>query len=216
MNLLNPICNNSEICRGDLSGRPPPVRNNPARPLPVLSVENPSQTDTINRLVIPMDEARMSGEAVWPIITDTDEARDTILKRRSLRDYTVPEHVIERSVNLFGERVMPEDAVRRIIHSVREAGDQALIQWNQKIDGTRTDNLIVTRAELDSALRAVDPELRRALEFAAERIRAFHQKQPLSSWIDAGEEGSLGQLIRPVDSVGVYVPGGSAPCPLHC
>ena len=155
----------------------------------------------------------MSGEAGWPIITDVDEARDTILKRRSLRDYAVPQHVIERSVDLFGERVMPDDAVRRIIRSVREAGDQALIQWNQKIDGTRTDSLLVTRAELESALSAVAPELRRALEFAAERIRAFHRKQPLSSWIDAGEGGSLGQLIRPVDSVGVYVPGGSAPLP---
>ena len=155
----------------------------------------------------------MSGEAGWPIITDVDEARDTILKRRSLRDYAVPQHVIERSVDLFGERVMPDDAVRRIIRSVREAGDQALIQWNQTIDGTRTDSLLVTRAELESALSAVAPELRRALEFAAERIRAFHRKQPLSSWIDAGEGGSLGQLIRPVDSVGVYVPGGSAPLP---
>ncbi len=155
----------------------------------------------------------MSGKVDWNIITDVDEARETILKRRSLRDYAVPEHVIERSVDLFGERVMPDDAVRRIIHSVREDGDQALIQWNQTIDRTRTDNLLVTRAELEAALGDIAPELRRALEFAAERIRAFHRKQPLSSWIDAGEGGSLGQLIRPVDSVGVYVPGGNAPLP---
>lgn len=155
----------------------------------------------------------MGGEAVWRIITDVDEARESILKRRSLRDYAVPEHVIERSVDLFGERVMPDEAVRRIIRSVRETGDQALIQWNQKIDGTRTDSLLVTRAELEAALRDISPELRSALEFAAERIRTFHRKQPLSSWIDAGDGGSLGQLIRPVDSVGVYVPGGSAPLP---
>ena len=155
----------------------------------------------------------MSGKADWTIITNVDEARETILKRRSLRDYAVPEHVIARSVDLFGERVMPDDAVRRIIGSVREAGDQALIHWNQKIDRTQTNSLLVTRAELESALSNVAPDLRRALEFAAERIRAFHRKQPLSSWIDAGEGGSLGQLIRPVDSVGVYVPGGSAPLP---
>ncbi len=155
----------------------------------------------------------MSGKVVWTIIHDLDEARETILKRRSLRDYAVPEHVIERSVDLFGERVLPDEAVRRIIGSVREAGDQALIEWNQKIDGTRTTSLLVARADLTAALSGIAPELRRALEFAAERIRAFHRKQPLSSWIDAGEGGSLGQLIRPVDSVGVYVPGGSAPLP---
>jgi len=155
----------------------------------------------------------MSSTAVWSIITDISEARDTILKRHSLRDYTVPEHVIERSVELFGERLMPEEVVRRIIHSVRAGGDQALYEWNQKIDGTQTDSLLVSPAEMRAALNAIAPDLRRALELAAERIRAFHRKQPLNSWIDAGEGGSLGQLIRPLDSVGVYVPGGSAPLP---
>ncbi len=155
----------------------------------------------------------MSGTTVWRIITDVSEARETILKRHSLRDYAVPEHVIERSVDLFGERLMPEEAVVRIIDSVRAGGDQALLRWNRKIDGAQTDSLLVTRAEMGAALNTIAPELRRALELAAERIRAFHRKQPLSSWIDAGEGGSLGQLIRPVDSVGVYVPGGTAPLP---
>ncbi len=155
----------------------------------------------------------MGSRAVWPIITDLDEARQTILKRYSLRDYAVPEHVIERSVDLFGERLMPEAAVRRIISSVRAGGDQALFEWNQKIDRVRADSLLVSRAEMGEALRSIAPELRGALELAAERIRAFHQKQPISSWIDAGASGSLGQLVRPVDSVGVYVPGGTAPLP---
>ncbi len=155
----------------------------------------------------------MSDKAAWRIISDLDEARNTILKRYSLRDYVLPEHVIERSVDLFGERLLPEAAVRRIIRSVRDDGDKALIEWNRKIDRMPTDSLLVTRAELAASLRAIAPELRQTLEFAAERIRAFHRKQPLGSWIDASADGSLGQLIRPVDSVGVYVPGGSAPLP---
>ena len=155
----------------------------------------------------------MSGKAVWRIFTDVDEARATILKRHSLRDYAVPEALIERSLDLFGERVMPEEAVRRIIRSVRAGGDQAIHEWNRRIDGTRTKSLQVAGAEMEAALRAISPELRCALELAADRIRAFHQKQPLNSWIDAAEGGSLGQLIRPLDSVGVYVPGGTAPLP---
>ena len=79
----------------------------------------------------------MSSEPVWRIITDIAEARDTILKRRSLRDYALPDHVIERSVALFGERIMPEEAVRRIISSVRQGGDRALHTWNQKLDGAK-------------------------------------------------------------------------------
>lgn len=155
----------------------------------------------------------MSDKSAWRIISDLDEARKTILKRYSLRDYAPPEQVIERSVALFGERLMPEEVVRRIIRSVREGGDQALREWNRKIDGIQTENLLVSPDEMATAQNDTAPELRQALEFAAERIRAFHRKQPLSSWIDASPDGSLGQLIRPVDSVGVYVPGGSAPLP---
>ena len=155
----------------------------------------------------------MNDKAVWRIFTDIDEARATILKRHSLRDYAVPESLVERSVDIFGQRVLPEEGVRRIIRSVREGGDHAVLDWNRRIDGTRPQNLQASRSEMEAALRGMAPELRNALELAAERIRAFHQKQPLNSWIDAAEDGSLGQLVRPLDSVGVYVPGGTAPLP---
>ena len=156
---------------------------------------------------------RMNGGGCWRIFTDVDAARGSLLKRHSLRDVDVPEAMLARSAELFGERLAPDDAVRRIINSVRQRGDEALREWNRKLDGTETDELLVSPDALQAALAAIPSDLRGALEIAAERIRAFHQKQPLHSWIDAGAEGSLGQLIRPVDSVGVYVPGGSAPLP---
>ena len=155
----------------------------------------------------------MSDDARWRIFTDVGAAKQSILKRHSLRDTDVPEALIKRSASIFGERIMPEEAVRRIIASVRERGDQAINEWNRKIDNISLDRLDVSSDEMNDALRAISPELRSALEHAAERIRTFHEKQPISSWIDAGQEGSLGQLIRPVDSVGVYVPGGTAPLP---
>jgi len=155
----------------------------------------------------------MEREVVWRILTDIDEAQKTILKRHSLRDYSVPDHVIDRSVGIFGERVMPDDAVRRIIKAVRENGDSAVFDWNKKIDGIELDSLEVSQDEMQSALEQIPAELRQAMEHSAERIRAFHEKQPISSWIDAQPQGSLGQLVRPVDSVGVYVPGGTAPLP---
>ncbi len=155
----------------------------------------------------------MNGDATWRIFTDVEAAKRSILKRHSLRDTDVPEALIERSVSIFGERIMPEEAVRRIIRSVRERGDGAIREWNRKIDNTSPDRLDVSPEEMNEALRAIAPELRGALTQAAERIRSFHEKQPIGSWINAGEEGALGQLIRPVDSVGVYVPGGTAPLP---
>ncbi len=155
----------------------------------------------------------MDRDTTWRIFTDIKAARESLLKRGSLRDVDVPEALIERSVGIFGERLGPEEAVRRIISSVRAGGDQALRDWNQKIDRIATDSLRVSPGEIHAALDTIAPDLRAALELAAERIRAFHQKQPLHSWIDANADGSLGQLIRPVDSVGVYVPGGTAPLP---
>ena len=149
----------------------------------------------------------------WRTFTDVDAARGSILKRYSLRDVDVPAAMLERSVDLFGERLTPDEAVKRIINSVRQGGDDALRHWNLKLDQTETAEFLVPADALGAALATIPSDLRAALETAAARIRAFHQKQPLHSWIDAGSEGSLGQLIRPVDSVGVYVPGGSAPLP---
>ena len=149
----------------------------------------------------------------WRVFTDVQAAKQSILKRYSLRDYEAPDAMLDRSVDIFGERIAPEEAVRRIIRSVRDHGDSAIHEWNRRIDNIASDSLRVSSEEMDSALRSIAPELRRALEHAAERIRRFHEKQPINSWIDAGRDGSLGQLIRPVDSVGAYVPGGTAPLP---
>ena len=155
----------------------------------------------------------MTDEGSWRIFTDIQAAQNTILKRRSLRDLDIPDHLLDRAADLFGERLMPEESVRRIIRSVRENGDRALLEWNRRIDRAADAPLAVSAAEMQAALRTIPPALRAALEAAAERVRGFHQKQPISSWIDAGPQGALGQLIRPLDSVGVYVPGGTAPLP---
>jgi histidinol dehydrogenase len=147
------------------------------------------------------------------IYDDLTQARAAILRRQSLRDYTIPDWLGESLKKLFGEPVSPEEAVRRIIRSVREQGDAALLDWNKRIDGADLDSLIVPEVEIEAATGMIPAEVADALTLAAGRIRAFHEKQPVTGWIDAGREGSLGQLIRPVDSVGVYVAGGTAPLP---
>ena len=151
--------------------------------------------------------------ATWRIFTDLAAAKSSILKRRSLRDYETPPAVLERSAAIFGEPTAPDEAVRRIIRDIRGRGDVAIRDWTRKIDGVDRGDLAVSAGDMRDALATLPADLRRALDLAAERIRAFHARQPLGSWIDASAEGTLGQLIRPVDSVGVYVPGGSAPLP---
>ncbi len=105
-----------------------------------------------------------------------------------------------------------EQAVRQIIDEVRNREDNALFDYTLKFDGIRLTSLEVTKEQISSAYREVDSELISALKLAAERIRSFHTAQKDGIWGGVAKEG-LGQLIRPLARVGVYVPGGTASYP---
>jgi histidinol dehydrogenase len=154
----------------------------------------------------------MSDHMLLPIY-DLESARQTILKREAPDDLSMPEVVLDGIARRFGERISPEEAVRRVIRDVRERGDQALRDWAQRIDGTALTEIAFSDQELDSASQRVPESVSRALGYAAERIRRFHEQQPAISWINSLPEGILGQLVRPVERVGIYVPGGTAPLP---
>ncbi len=131
---------------------------------------------------------------------------------RSFSEISVPESVLERNQQLYGERLTPEQVVRRIIGDVRERGDAALTDWTRKLDATAADQPPALRVRADEiAAASIDPELHAAIRLAIERVRAFHLKQPAHGWIDYTGGGALGQLVRPLSRVGVYVPGGLAP-----
>lgn len=147
-------------------------------------------------------------------IYDVSEAQKTILKRIPPDETAVTPVVLDRIAATFGERINAEEAVRRILRDVRTRGDAALREWSAKLDGFPADAPIRVPSEaLTAALEALDPETREALEVAAERIREFYRRQPLSSWFTNDLGGTLGQFIRPIQRVGLYVPGGTAPLP---
>jgi len=106
----------------------------------------------------------------------------------------------------------PEQAVRKIIDEVRKRGDKALINLTLKIDGIKLTSLEVSKSQIASAYREVDAELISALKLAAERINSFHSAQKRNVWHELTETDS-GQLIRPLERVGIYVPGGTASYP---
>jgi histidinol dehydrogenase len=103
--------------------------------------------------------------------------------------------------------------VEDIISKVRSEGDQALIEYTLKFDKVQLDqtSIKVTRQELEEAYEKIDPGLLEVIRKAKANIEAFHQKQKESSWFMTGEDGILlGQLYRPLEVVGIYVPGGTA------
>jgi histidinol dehydrogenase len=147
-------------------------------------------------------------------IYDVTTAKQTILKRIPPDETAVPPIVLDRIEATFGERISAEEAVRRILRDVRNRGDIALREWSSKLDGFPAEAPIRVPAEaLSAALESLDPDVRAALEVAAERIREFHRRQPLTSWFTNDLGGTLGQFIRPIQRVGLYVPGGTAPLP---
>jgi histidinol dehydrogenase len=108
-----------------------------------------------------------------------------------------------------------EPAVRRIVRDVRRNGDRALRRYAAKWDGLgKSESLRVPEAELHEAWKKISPELQDAIKQAAENIRRYSEWQKPEEWQREIHRGvSVGQLVRPLESVGCYVPGGRYPLP---
>ena len=102
-----------------------------------------------------------------------------------------------------------EPAVRQIVDEVRDRGDAALVDYTLKFDGIKLTCLEISKQQITSAYQEVDKELVSALKLAAERIYSFHLAQRDNIWGKVIGQG-LGQLVRPLERIGVYVPGGTA------
>lgn len=110
-----------------------------------------------------------------------------------------------------------EDSVRRILADVRQRGDAAVLEYSRnfdKVPAKAMSELILGKDRLQQALERITPEQRDALTRAADRIRSYHRHQLGESWQYRDSQGTvLGQLIRPLERVGLYVPGGKASYP---
>ncbi|PIC74913.1 histidinol dehydrogenase [Sporosarcina sp. P17b] len=104
--------------------------------------------------------------------------------------------------------------VLKIIDKVRSEGDTAVLDFTERFDGVKLESLLVTEAEIHEAEQAVTEDFYRALRSAKKRITTYHEAQKEQSWFLNPNEGiMLGQKVTPIDSVGLYVPGGKAAYP---
>jgi len=109
-----------------------------------------------------------------------------------------------------------EDDVRSIVEDVRNRGDKAIRDYTERFDGAESvpSSVEAVPSETRHAYSVVDGSVVRALGRAAEKIRRFHERQMQQSWNCVLDDGTqMGQVIRPLARVGVYVPGGTAAYP---
>ncbi|MDP2954690.1 MAG: histidinol dehydrogenase [Chloroflexota bacterium] len=142
------------------------------------------------------------------------QAREVLLrKRRSpLSLGPLPPSVRQRIEAAFGKRLTAPQAVARILDEVRTGGDEALLSLSRRLDEVETASLEVSRQEIALAYEDIDRGLLEALRMAADRVRSYHQTCLRRPSLNLTQEG-LGQLVRPLERVGVYAPGGTASYP---
>jgi histidinol dehydrogenase len=106
-----------------------------------------------------------------------------------------------------------QKTVRKIITDVQKNGDRAVRKYTEKFDSIRLNRLAVSQKEIKSSAGKVGKDILNSLKTAAKRIRIFHEQQKEKSWQYSKDGITVGQIIRPIQRVGVYVPGGKAAYP---
>lgn len=105
-------------------------------------------------------------------------------------------------------------AVNEILENVKANGDKAVLEYTVKFDGKAPEKAEISKEEIDKAIEKCDSFFVKALEDAAKNIRDFHERQKQQSWLTAKENGVImGQRVRGLERVGLYVPGGTAAYP---
>jgi histidinol dehydrogenase len=137
------------------------------------------------------------------------------LRRATLEADQLPSSIRQGIRRVFGDELNVEAVVDRILADVRAEGDAAVLRYNREIDGATPsagDSLEVSPPEAEEAYAKADPQVVAALRWAADRIEEFHQRQ-LKHSLRSFQEDGLGQVVRPLSRVGIYVPGTKAVYP---
>lgn len=137
-------------------------------------------------------------------------AQAGLFQRPPLDEFPVPPALSHRIQQVFGEKLTPLQVVERIVADVRRRGDPAVLEYTRRIDSVELSSLEVSRQERRVA--KVDKGLLLALRLAADRIRRFHEAHRPTAAVDFAKDG-LGRRVRPLDRVGLYIPGGAAAYP---
>ncbi len=145
------------------------------------------------------------------VIHGVQNAQNVLVRIDPLDMDSLPETVLARTEEAFGKGVTAEQSVLQMLGDVRREGDAAVLRYAKLLDGSDLEEFRVTEKQMAQARDSISKDLHESLELAAQRVRDFHQATMPGEWVD--REQGLGELVRPLDRVGLYAPGGSAAYP---
>ena len=148
--------------------------------------------------------------------TNQKEVKKLIDRGLNLEQGDMSPKAVQRSMELFREVLSPQQAVERIVKEVRTDGDKALLKYTFKLDGADLgqSGIKVKDEEIRQAYEKVEPKIIEAIDMAKANIEDFHKRQLPKSWFKTGDDGViLGEKYTPVESAGIYIPGGTAKYP---
>ena len=148
------------------------------------------------------------------IIRGAENAENVLTRIDPLDLSSLPDTVLERTRQAFGEGVSPAESVVRMLSDVKNQGDAAVRRYAKLLDGADLDDFRIPQSELDAASDQVSAELWESLELATDRIRSFHQATLPSGWMDPAQ--GLGELVRPWPASACTPQEAVPPIPPRC
>lgn len=147
------------------------------------------------------------------VLTNLEDIRTALTRSRGFQEPELSPQARAGVKRVFGADLTAGQVVDRILERVRTQGDSGVAELTAAIDGQAPANVEVDPQAWQAAYERIAPELQQAMRTAAAQIDAFHRHQLRTSWFQTSAEGILGQLVRPIERVGIYAPGGSAVYP---
>ena len=145
------------------------------------------------------------------IVRGIEAGRKALNREAFLEQQTTSPEIMEGIKRIFGQPLTPEQTVAQIISEIAKRGDEAVREYTKRIDGVELADLELSRDDMAQAAAQVPRETTEALRRASSRVRQFHSATLPRPWMDM--ENGFGEMIIPIERVGIYIPGGRAAYP---
>ena len=142
------------------------------------------------------------------IITEFAKAKTILSAKKTLHPTNASINIEKSAKQAFNKTLTISEMVECILTEIGQSGDKGIKRLTKIFDNVELNSIEVSQNEIDQSLGKVHPNLLKALNESSERIKQFHSQNPFKTWFD--KQNGFGQIIRPINSAGIYIPGGNA------